>query len=105
MLKNKALKQRVEKYLIAVPHCRDDDNRLMCNIWREEMEEAYGLTHSSKGYLEFLMDFSKHKLSSPESIRRMRQKIQEQQPMLRGTTYQQRQRHQNKVKQEVRTFQ
>lgn len=104
MLKSKVLRQRVEKYLIALPHCRDDDNKLIANIWQDELVSKHGENYDKMSARDLLFHFSRKHLSSPESIRRMRQKIQELHPMLRGTTYQQRQRHQSKVKQEIRAF-
>ncbi len=41
------------------------------------------------------------RLHSPESIRRTRQKIQEDYPHLRGELYEARQKHQAKVKEEL----
>lgn len=105
MLENKALRQRVERYLAEFPHCRDDDNRLIANVWQDELLTKLGKdTYLSLSAHELLGMYAKHKLSSPESIRRMRQKIQELQPLLRGTTWQKRQRHQGKVKQQIRQF-
>ena len=105
MLENKKLRQRIEAILAQVPHCRDDDNRLIANVWHNELisqhgEEGYG---KLSGH-ELLGLYAKHKLSNPESIRRMRQKIQELQPILRGKTYKQRQKHQGKIKAQVRQF-
>jgi len=105
MITNKALKQRIEAILISLPHCRDDDQRLMANVWAQEIIARIGQTgyNNMKGD-ELLGEFAKHKLSNPESIRRMRQKIQELHPVLRGDNYKERQRHQKTVKQEVRNF-
>jgi hypothetical protein len=105
MLENRKLRQRIEAILAEVPHCRDDDNRLIANVWHNELlsqhgEEGYGRLSGH----EVLGTFAKHKLSNPESIRRMRQKIQELQPLLRGKTYKARQRHQSQVKKEIRQF-
>lgn len=105
MIASKALRQRIEMLLISLPHCRDDDQRLMANVWAHELVERIGQDgyNKMKGG-ELLAEFAKHKLSNPESIRRMRQKIQEIQPLLRGENYKNRQRHQKTVKQEVRNF-
>jgi hypothetical protein len=105
MLGNRKLRQRIETILAATPHCRDDDNRLIANVWYNELLSLHGEEGYSRlsGH-ELLGLYAKHKLSNPESIRRMRQKIQEVQPLLRGKTYKARQRHQGKVKAQVRQF-
>lgn len=105
MLKDKKLKQRIEEILIALPHCRDDDSRLIANIWQRQMIERHGRENYTKMSAKALMnEFVKGHLSSPESIRRMRQKIQEIQPLLRGDSYNIRQRHQGEIKKELRVF-
>nr|HAD51885.1 hypothetical protein [Algoriphagus sp.] len=104
-LKDKKLRQRIEEILVSLPHCRDDDSRLIANIWQRQMIEQYGEQYYSKmSARDLLTEFTKGKLSSPESIRRIRQKIQEKQILLRGQTYHQRQRHQSEVKKEIRAF-
>lgn len=105
MLKDKKLRQRVEELLISLPHCRDDDSRLIANIWQRQLVEEYGNEHyASMSAKDLLTEFTKGKVSSPESIRRIRQKVQEKQPLLRGENYQKRQRHQGEVKKEIRAF-
>jgi hypothetical protein len=105
MLENRKLRQRIEELLVALPHCRDDDNRLIANIWQKELLSICGDEGYSKlSGQELLGLYAKHKLSNPESIRRMRQKIQELQPLLRGKSYKARQKHQGKVKQQIRQF-
>lgn len=105
MIGSKKLRQRIEQVLIEFPHCRDDDHKLIANIWQKEILERHGKEGYNKltGH-EVLAQFAKHQLSSPESIRRMRQKIQELQPVLRGNTYRERQKHQSKVKREIRAI-
>lgn len=105
MIGSKKLRQRIESILIEAPHCRDDDYRLMANVWQKELLDQIGRVGYEKlsGH-ELLVEFSKRKLTSPESIRRTRQKIQELTPPLRGNTYRERQKHQSKVKMEIRAF-
>jgi hypothetical protein len=59
-------KKLVERVLELKPETRDDDKLLMLYVWQMQ-----GL-HFSKGQLEAFK-----KASSPESIRRTRQKLQE----------------------------
>ena len=73
------IKPKVEFLLTEYPHTRDDDNKLIANIWHNELTEDIKTVH------DFLMAFSQGKFSSPESIRRMRQKLQEENEELRGS--------------------
>lgn len=105
MVSNRKLRQLIEAFLAQYPHCRDDDQRLIANIWQQEILAMHGQEgYNTKTCHDILSDFATGKLSSPESIRRTRQKIQELQPLLRGEKYQQRQKHQGEVKKEIRNF-
>lgn len=105
MLRDKNLKNRIIQILTNLPHCRDSDSRLIANIWQRQAIAKVGIErYMSMRPDDLLKLFVQGKLSSPESIRRTRQKIQERYPMLRGENYQIRQNHQSKVKQEVREF-
>lgn len=73
------VKDKVEYLLENYPILRDDDNKLIAKIWWSE---------SKVNSLEaFLRDFGAKKISSPEAIRRARQKLQEHNPPLRGKLY------------------
>lgn len=105
MLRNRKLRQLIESILCEFPHCRDNDRRLIANVWQREILAACGNEgYETKTCHDTLADFAKGKLSSPESIRRTRQKVQESQLLLRGTNYQKRQRYQGEVKREIRAF-
>ena len=82
------VKDKVEFLLSNKPIFRDDDNKLIAKIWHSETQ--------SKSLIEFLIEFGDHKLSSPEAIRRARQKLQEENPQLRGRLYAK--RHKNAAK-------
>lgn len=74
---------KVLKQLNEDPRTRDNDNLLIAKIWFSEMtSEEIG-----KSTLEFLTKYSKSEFTSAESIRRCRQKLQEEFPGLRGTSY------------------
>ena len=88
------IKQTVIDLLTEYPHLRDSDDRLMANIW---FKESKGEEHTKL----FLKMLAEGKLTSPESIRRMRQKIQEERPELRGLTWEKRHKKQEKVKQSL----
>ncbi len=61
---------------------RDNDNLLIAKIWYSESKHT--------DVVEFLKAFSAGNLTSPESIRRCRQKLQEETPGLRGKKWTQR---------------
>ena len=70
------------KVLVALkehPEMRDNDRLLVKHIWSHETRAE----HTG----DFLHEFISGKLSHFESIRRMRQKLQEKYPDLRGERY------------------
>lgn len=79
-LLTKNLADRVFKLLAEHPHLRDSDFQLLAMVWKDEVPEN---KHSGSVY-EFLGALSDNKYTNPESIRRVRQKIQEENPHLRG---------------------
>lgn len=62
---------------------RDDDNLLIAKIWYAE----YKNTSVPNDVIEFLKMFATGNLTSPESIRRCRQKLQEEYQGLRGKSW------------------
>lgn len=79
------VKDKVEYLLTNHPIFRDDDNKLIAKIWYSET--------NSTNLKDFMLEFGDKKISSPEAIRRARQKLQEHNPGLRGVLYNK--RHQN----------
>lgn len=67
---------KVYSILTEFPECRDDDKKLLVAIWSKETEAI-----TVEGFFSELL--SGH-ISHFESIRRMRQKLQEKHPSLRG---------------------
>ena len=74
----------VEVHLKMHPAMRDDDMLLIANIWMTQIgpEKADKMTGR-----DFLKGFADNHFYNPESIRRMRQKLQEKDPLLRGKRY------------------
>lgn len=95
LLKIKNVKNRVRALLEAHPHLRDDDNKLIANIWYQQ------LTDKEITAERFLMHFSDGKLANTEAIRRARQKLQEQHEHLRGKLYNERHKEKSNVKQGI----
>jgi len=90
MEKMQKIKPKVLKLLIEKPHLRDDDNRLIANIFLNEGGGTEAMQKISA--FEFLRLFSDGKFTNFESIRRMRAKLQEEHPELRGKSYKERQK-------------
>jgi hypothetical protein len=81
-----ATKELVLKLLEQYPQTRDNDNLLMSMIWRRE-----------SNLFNFFHRLESGKLTPAETIRRCRQRLQLDNPELRGTTYELRQKHQKKI--------
>lgn len=96
MLINSQLAAIVRHLLISHEHLRDDDHKLIANIWNRELR---GEAHEKTAF-EFLSLFANRELTNPESIRRIRQKLQETEPLLRGKNFEKR----HKIATEFSTF-
>ena len=90
---NEKLKERVKRLLTEQIETRDNDNLLISQIWLEE-----GVPLES---INFLVKYSKGGFTSAESIRRARQKLQEENESLRGEKYNERQRRGEEVRQTI----
>jgi len=97
------IKDKVKKILIKHESMRDNDHSLIAFIYYK-LAIAKGHTMNDQSYtaMNFLGDFSNGKYPSPESIRRCRQKIQEQHPELRGSTYNERKSKADIVKNQIK---
>jgi hypothetical protein len=95
-MKLNKIKPVVEKLLISKEELKNDDLRLIANVWYSEIMDAQNMSA-----FEFLQLLSKGKLSNPESIRRIRAKLQEENPSLRGSNYNARQAEQKNVREEL----
>lgn len=98
-MKIENISSTVKMLLQTFPDTRDDDNLLILKVWAEENPSI-----RTKGFS--FVDFSKQLLagnfSSTESIRRCRQKCQQEFPHLRGKIYKMRHAEQEKVKEELK---
>jgi hypothetical protein len=90
-------KKIVEKYLFGYPHLRDNDERLIATIWNEELSNK-GITSKEISGYDFLGYFASGELTNPESIRRTRQKLQEENVELRGLKYKERKANTKNIK-------
>jgi hypothetical protein len=85
-LKNQ--KEIVTFWLENHPPTRDSDTKLVANIWSKVIGLNNLDTTTARGFLQMLVD---GKMPSSETIRRTRQKVQEENPHLRGKSYRERQ--------------
>ena len=93
-------KDKVKFLLKKTPHLRDNDYKLIATFWHHELGGRTKLDLMS-GY-DMLRMFSEGKLTSPETIRRVRQKIQEQTPDLRGSSYKKRKEEATHIRDNIR---
>ena len=86
--------------LTDYPTFRDSDEQLMAYIWKLEFEK---LGHSlvETPTKTFLRTMAFGNFTSSESITRMRRKVQEEIPALRGLRYAKRQENQEQVKKDL----
>jgi hypothetical protein len=93
-------KDKVRWFLENKPETRDSDNKLIAQFWGNEAKRmGHDVKHiTASGFLRLM---SEGKLTSSESIRRCRQKVQEEEPKLRGENYKGKQKHQEKVQEEL----
>jgi hypothetical protein len=101
LLKEMSLvKDRVKALLEKHPHLRNCDRKLTATIWKLDL-----LTTAINPYnftaIGFLDIYSKGHLTNAETIRRVRQKIQEENPDLRGTVNEARQKEGEEVRKEI----
>jgi len=99
MAVNLNITSTVKMLLEKFPECRDNDNILIVKVWAEEKPEI-----KTKGYLlkDFTLSFKEDKFSSTETIRRTRQKLQEEFESLRGKNYNKRQKRQENIKEQLK---
>ena len=86
----------VKKMLIKYPPLRDDDERLMANIWNSHIGNLEDVDGK-----EILHMLANHELPSVESISRCRRKLQEKCPNLRGEKWYERHKRADIIRREI----
>lgn len=92
------LKQKVLSYLTRFSVLRDNDQRLITNMWHEELPKHL---RTSKDIRELFQLLATGHFTSGESITRARRQIQEANPTLRGNNYAGRQGHTTQVREDL----
>ena len=101
------IRNAVRKFLQIEPTLRDDDNRLLSNIWHNHlnMTRRYSFTEEEwEGVMKFLKIIADGDMPHWESVRRCRQKLQEDNPDLRGRLWDKRHKAEKSVKAEIRRW-
>ena len=76
------LTDMIEGLLIAYPSLRDDDNTLVTKVWKKEMD--------IKQLPDFLTAYAYKQITMSDTITRIRRKLQEEKPELRGSKWHER---------------
>lgn len=95
------IKDRVKALLVVYPHLRDNDNRLIATMWKLDLLNKK-LIPDDLNATNFLFLYADNRLTNAETIRRVRQKIQEENPELRGTVNAFRQEQGEEVRKEIK---
>lgn len=102
VLDAKHVKERVERLLFHYLPARDSDRSLIATIWyKEYKDKGLATPEELKAVDRFLRVFAAGDITNPETIRRIRQKLQQDNPSLRGERYKERKDLEVKAKQEV----
>jgi hypothetical protein len=94
-------KEIIKQMMLDKPDLKDNDNKLIATYWFKELQRKniYPKTITA---LDFLRKYADAELTNAETIRRMRAKLQEEHPELRGRAYEIRQETiQNKWRNEL----
>jgi len=89
-------KEKVYQLLLRYPQYRDSDNKLLAQIWFDEIGKSRDLDAYT-----FLKKLGNNELSSLESVTRCRRMLQEEYSNLRGEKYNERHKEQTTVKKDL----
>lgn len=95
---SKDRQQAIKGVLENYPHLRNDDLKLIANIWFNEAKSAGLEINQVKAFLQL---FSEGKLSHPETITRCRRKVQEENPHLQGQSYKGRKKKEQTIRETI----
>lgn len=104
MSKLSSIYEEVLYQLRRDPRLRDSDQKLVARVWSDELKRM-GKNPEQMSSYEMLCMYAKDELQSADYICRCRRKVQEENPELRGETYNHRQHIETeKVKAEIRAI-
>jgi hypothetical protein len=94
-------KEIIKQMMLDKPDLKDNDNKLIATYWFKELQRK-NIYPETITALDFLRKYADAELTNAETIRRMRAKLQEEHPELRGRAYEIRQEAiQNKWRNEL----
>lgn len=98
----KNVKAKIIHLLKEKEEYRNSDDKLIARIWFDQTIDNSGqnITKTTTAH-DFLIAFREGQYTNPESIRRCRQKVQEQNPDLRGLSYKNRKKKGEEIKKEI----
>ena len=91
------LADKIIKLLTIRPHLRDNDRRLICNIWWDSVPNP-----ESIAFKDFTDLYVKGKIPESDSITRCRRKVQEEVKELRGEVWERRHALEEVVREEIK---
>ena len=80
-------KEIIKELLTKYPNLKDSDNKLIANYWNLELQYK-NKDIKEMSATDLLTMYAQSQLTNAETIRRMRAKLQEDIPALRGKAYQ-----------------
>ena len=81
-------------------HLRDDDFKLLAKVWHRHITNL-GIDAKKYTAYDLLLMLAEGKLPNSESVRRIRQKLQEEFKELRGTNYEKRHNQKGKIREQL----
>jgi len=97
--KMKSIKNDVRELLIKYPQYKDSDSKLVSAFYY--LKYGGKKVFENKTAMQFLTDFANGKFPFPDTITRVRRKLQESEPELRGENYKKRHQHDDDVKKSI----
>jgi hypothetical protein len=94
LLEMKNCKETVKTLLEKFPNLRDNDEKLCANYWYIEANLHFVTLDAN----EFLRMYADGRITHSDSITRMRRKLQEKHPELRGKLWEERHKNEEPVK-------
>tara|TARA_R100000664_G_C2698598_1_gene99834 strand:- start:286 stop:639 length:354 start_codon:yes stop_codon:yes gene_type:complete len=104
MIKLRNLKNIVEKQLRDKPELRDSDSKLVARIWYNHISSRSPIPVSNMSATDLLIAIGNGELVGWSSITRVRRKIQQMNPDLRGKKYEKRQESTKTYIKEIKEF-
>lgn len=100
----KGIKEDIKELLLKNENYRDSDEKLIAAYYYNYHLRKDEYTAQTKTALEFLKDLANGKFPSPDTITRVRRKLQEQDENLRGKKYVKRHDLESETRKEIKNL-